>query len=366
MAAQSQHLLRIFTVPPEATVKHNGRLVGTTSSSGLMALWSHGDSITIEKAGFEPVKLRFTSSQPKKSISVTLKPVGTPAPLAQPPRRAHAVRGQVPAQPLPPPRTTSGPAPAKRAKSRFTFRRIVLITMGLFVAGVIAVSMVGRERTPHAPSQQPLVTPSPTTVSPSAPTPAPVARPTRGLPPPIQPPRSTNRVLAANQNMAKIIHTAGHVLKLTNDERTQRGLKPLQSSAALAFIAQNHAENICECRSPEHDSALFPDGWKTLNQRLRLVGVDQGSENIAHERWKDRAANIQAARAGLSVSQAQLDRRDAESSAKWLVMKWMLDDTARSKILDPAWQNIGIGICPAPDDAVYAVQVFSTKPGSIR
>ena len=53
MNVQLAHLLRIVTVPIEATVKHNGRLLGTTSSSGLMALWQQGDTITIEKAGAE-------------------------------------------------------------------------------------------------------------------------------------------------------------------------------------------------------------------------------------------------------------------------------------------------------------------------
>jgi len=161
--------------------------------------------------------------------------------------------------------------------------------------------------------------------------------------------------------MDKIIQTAEYVLQFTNDARGQSGLPPFRSSAALAFIAQNHAENMCESRDLEHDAASFADRWKSLDERLKLVSLDLGSENIARERWQEdnKTANPNA-------SQAELDRRQAESTAKWLVMKWMLSDQNRTKILDPAWRHMGIGVCPCGENTVYAVQVFSEKPGSIR
>jgi|GEM_PF-1849133 len=55
-------LLRLFTVPIEASVKINGKLLGLTKSSGLKLLCKQGDSVTIEKAGFETVTLVFFSA----------------------------------------------------------------------------------------------------------------------------------------------------------------------------------------------------------------------------------------------------------------------------------------------------------------
>jgi len=324
----------------------NGKLLGTTKPSGLMVLWQQGDRVTIEKEGFEPVKLHFSSPQPKKSITVTLRPIA--APIPQP-------------QPSPPPKTVSGLPQVSAPRSRFTLRRVVLVTVAPLVVGIIVALIIVAT---HPPG--PVSAPPPTAPPFDTPVPPPALAPARVLPPPLKPSRATNLVLASNQKMDKIIETVEYVLKFTNDERTQRGLPPLQSSAALAFIAQNHAENMCESRSLEHEATVFPDGWKTLNERLKLVGIGQGSENIAGERWQDRTANTRYARAGRNVSQEQLDRLDAESSAKWLVMKWMLNDDARTKMLDRAAQNIGVGICPVSEDAIYAVQVFSPKPGNIR
>lgn len=134
-----------------------------------------------------------------------------------------------------------------------------------------------------------------------------------------------------------------HVLKFTNDERARSGLTPFQSSAALAFIAQNHSENMCETRALEHDTGVFPKGWKSLDKRLELVGLDSGTENIASER-----------------------RRKPKTWAKHVVKGWMLGTHSRSRMLDPTWRYMGIGVCPCSGNTVYATQVFSDSPGSIR
>jgi uncharacterized protein YkwD len=141
--------------------------------------------------------------------------------------------------------------------------------------------------------------------------------------------------------MDKIIQTAEYVLQFTNEARGQSGLPPFPSSAAVAFIAQNHAESMCESRVLEHDAALLAYGWKGLDERLKLFGLDLGSENIARERWQEDTKT-----ANLNVSQAEVGRRQAGSTAKWLVMKWMLNDQDRTKIFDPAWRHMGTGVRP--------------------
>jgi uncharacterized protein YkwD len=340
--------LVIHTIPPEANVRVNGRLVGTTGNSGVRLAWSRDYRIVLEKPGYEQETLVFSSTPIKKEIIVKLKPAhGSRQPRSgTEPGRNMKERAVL--------RQTSrggvllGFLNERLSSSFMSLRWLVRLIVVTFLAGLISgtvIFYVDRK----APSAKP----------PRSPAAAPLARPT--LPEPVKPPRASNLVLSRNQNMDKIIQTAEYVLQFTNDARAQSGLPPLKSSAALAFIAQNHAENMCESRVLEHDAALFEDGWKSLDERLKLVGLDLGSENIARERWQENTKT-----ANRDVSQAELDWRQAESTAKSLVMKWMLSDQNRTKILDPAWRHMGIGTCPCEGSTVYAVQVFSTKPGSIR
>jgi len=206
------------------------------------------------------------------------------------------------------------------------------------ITALIALSNPHRSLTEISPTLPVQGLPVPTPVQ-AVPAPIPVS----AFPEPTVPPRASNLVLSSGEGMDGLLSTVEFVLKFTNEERLQRGLTPLGTSAALAFVAQNHAENMCDGKILEDESSVFPDGWRTLDERLKLVGLDLGSEHLACER-----------------------RQKPESCAKWMVMKWIASDNLRLKILNPAWQYVGVGICPASATEVYATQVFSDKPGSIR
>ncbi len=72
-------LLRLFTVPIEASVEINGKPLGLTKSSGLKLLCKQGDRVTIEKTGFETVTLVFSSPPQQKAITLKLRPIPTPS-----------------------------------------------------------------------------------------------------------------------------------------------------------------------------------------------------------------------------------------------------------------------------------------------
>jgi uncharacterized protein YkwD len=175
--------------------------------------------------------------------------------------------------------------------------------------------------------------------------PATLSRP--AMPPkvhdPMKPPRPRNLVFSGNVKMQEIIDTVNYVIRFTNEERVTQRLAPLQSSAALAFMAQIHSENMCENKTLEHDANGFPDGWKKLQDRLKLFGLRIGDENIAQKA-------LQA----------------PETCARDLVKEWMTVRGQRQNILSEKWKYIGVGICPCVGNTFYAVQVFADQEGEFH
>jgi len=143
--------------------------------------------------------------------------------------------------------------------------------------------------------------------------------------------------------MDDVMNMVYHVIQLTNEERERERLTPLQSSGALAYMAQIHSENMCERKVLEHDADVFPDGWKTLKERLRLFDIHTGGENVATQRISD-----------------------PKGWARDLVKKWMMSQEHRDNILSSKWKYVGIGVCPCDGNEVYAAQVFSDQEGAFH
>ncbi len=72
MTTQAGHSSRIFSAPTGATIRINGRLLGTTTSSGLLVLWQLGVGVTIEKPGFQTATLVFSYPSEKREITIEL------------------------------------------------------------------------------------------------------------------------------------------------------------------------------------------------------------------------------------------------------------------------------------------------------
>lgn len=329
MSTQAGHSSRIFSTPTGATIRVNGRILGTTTPSGLVVLWQLGDRVTVEKSGFQTATLVFSYPSEKKEITIELTRAARESEF--PNRVVHrtsnerVVHQQTRSEP---PKIAPNPFKGKH----FSLKLVGLVTLLPLLLGFCSGAYK------YFTTPRNIVSP----VLSSFPALSNLA-PFFAHPPSTEPPRACNTVLASHQKIDSIIEVVEYVLKFTNDERAQWRLPPLQSGAGLAFIAQNHAENMCDSTTLENDSPVFPNDWRLLAERLKLVGLSAGDENIGLEKM-----------------------REPETLAKHLVKFWMVRESSRQKILDGKWRNMGIGICPCSAESVYAVQVFSDKPGGIR
>lgn len=131
------------------------------------------------------------------------------------------------------------------------------------------------------------------------------------------------------------------IRRYTNEERQRRHLEPLQPSPALAFLARRQSEHMCRAKKLKHESKDFPKGWQLFAQRLKIVGVGGGGENIAFRT--------------VTASPKQW--------AKEVVRGWMKSPGHRRNILRSEFRYIGIGVEPCKNRLAYATQVFSPFEG---
>lgn len=164
----------------------------------------------------------------------------------------------------------------------------------------------------------------------------------------------------AGLTKADMVKLERRILALTNKERVRRGLQPLKSSKALHFLARGQSANMCsalrsidrsrsknKCALPnfEHESDLFPAGWQVFSERLRMVNLKSGAENIA-----------------CRTLEADLDRW-----AEVIVQGWMNSDhiAHRKNILNPEHRFLGVGVVPCVERIGYITQVFSSRKGTV-
>jgi uncharacterized protein YkwD/serine/threonine protein kinase len=351
-ADEPTEFLTIFSVPHGATLITDGKNIGITNFSGLKVPWKNKLEITLEKQGYEKETLSLRSVPEDKKIVVKLKAlyaatqpkaIRKPAQSERPqtdkewPRGLGEKRGLF---------DTPLEYARKKLKAPFwSWKWIFRCMGGCVLMGVLTAGVLLYVKAPAVAPKPPTAVP-PVTQAPPKPQPStPVSTP--AIPPKIhdrlKPPRSRNLVFNSGVEMDKIIDMVDHVLRFTNEERARERLSPLESSAALAYMAQIHSENMCESKVLEHDANVFPDGWKNLKERLKLFEIDSGDENIAIQR-----------------------KHDPQTWARDLVKKWMISHEHRQNILSSKWKYIGIGVCPCGTNDVYAVQVFSNQEGTFR
>ena len=133
------------------------------------------------------------------------------------------------------------------------------------------------------------------------------------------------------------------LLRYTNAERGRRNLPSLQMSKGLLFLAKKQSNDMCKTRTLQHESEKFPRGWRKFSERLRIIGVKSGGENIAYRTMSERP---------------QLWARE-------VVKGWMNSADHKKNILNPGFRYVGIGVFPCTDRIVYAAQVFSEEPGRV-
>jgi uncharacterized protein YkwD len=133
------------------------------------------------------------------------------------------------------------------------------------------------------------------------------------------------------------------VLLFTNKERSRAGLTAFEPSSALNYLARGQSRNMCGIKALQHESDSFPKGWKRFPDRLKIVGVKSGGENVAY----------------LSASS------EIEKWANQVVNGWMKSAPHRKNILTARFLYLGVGITVCKDDLAYATQVFSPDAGRL-
>lgn len=139
------------------------------------------------------------------------------------------------------------------------------------------------------------------------------------------------------ESTARIIHQE------INEEREKRSLEPLEYSEELEDIAREHSRDMAERdyfshRSPEGES--FQDRYREAGYRCGVRQghvIYRGAENIAY-RYS-------------SVEQPK------EEVAEAIVRQWMNSPGHRRNILQPYWNEEGVGI-DRKNGRVYATQNF--------
>jgi uncharacterized protein YkwD len=133
------------------------------------------------------------------------------------------------------------------------------------------------------------------------------------------------------------------ILRLINVVRKRRGLSALKPSNALAFLARRHSRDMCRTGEFMHESEAFPTGWRRFMERMKILGLRDGGENIAY-------------------------RTMTEDRKKWaisIVKGWVGSPPHLKNILEPSFRYAGVGIGQCGSKIVYVTQVFSGEPGRL-
>ncbi len=142
---------------------------------------------------------------------------------------------------------------------------------------------------------------------------------------------------------SKVAEMERAVLLLTNKERSSAGLASFEPSAALNYLAQGQSKNMCKKKELQHESDAFPRGWKKFRDRLKMVGLRSGGENVAY----------------LTTSP------EIEKWAKQVVNGWMKSPPHKKNILNAKFLYLGVGVAMCTDNLAYVTQVFSPDIGRL-
>jgi uncharacterized protein YkwD len=133
------------------------------------------------------------------------------------------------------------------------------------------------------------------------------------------------------------------ILRYTNNERSKHGLVQLGPSSPLNFVARKHSQNMASARILKHESNLFPPGWRKFSERLKIIGVLSGGENIAYHTFLN----------------------DLDQWSRLIVEGWMQSPAHKKNILNPDYRYLGVGISHSSDRIAFATQLFSFDRGSL-
>jgi uncharacterized protein YkwD len=122
---------------------------------------------------------------------------------------------------------------------------------------------------------------------------------------------------------------AAEVIALSNAERLRQGLRPLDDNPLLDRVAQTYASVLAEGTCFGHTCGDLPD----LRERVDVVHYD----------WRGLGENV----AG------------GQPTPSEVVKDWLESPGHRANLLNPAFQEIGVGVITGPGEfGIYWVQVI--------
>ncbi|NUB90738.1 CAP domain-containing protein [Haloterrigena sp. SYSU A121-1] len=142
-----------------------------------------------------------------------------------------------------------------------------------------------------------------------------------------------------------------YVHEAVNEERTARGLEPLEFDTELRDIARAHSEDMAERGYFSH---VDPEG-NDVTDRYERAGYEcnangyTGGENLA-QTWYDTP---------VVDDDGETVRYETEQElADGIVTQWMNSPGHRENLLATQWENEGIGVYVTDDNRVFVTQNF--------
>lgn len=142
-----------------------------------------------------------------------------------------------------------------------------------------------------------------------------------------------------------------YVHEAVNEERTARGLEPLEFDTELRDIARAHSEDMAERGYFAH---VDPEG-NDVTDRYGQAGYEcdangyTGGENLAQTWYDTPVVN----------DDGETVRYETEQElADGIVTQWMNSPDHRENLLATQWENEGIGVYVTDDNRVFVTQNF--------
>ncbi|ADB59508.1 SCP-like extracellular [Haloterrigena turkmenica DSM 5511] len=142
-----------------------------------------------------------------------------------------------------------------------------------------------------------------------------------------------------------------YVHEAVNEERTARGLEPLEFDTELRDIARAHSEDMAERGYFAH---VDPEG-NDVTDRYEQAGYEcnangyTGGENLAQTWYDTPVVN----------DDGETVRYETEQElADGIVTQWMNSPDHRENLLATQWENEGIGVYVTDDNRVFVTQNF--------
>lgn len=136
------------------------------------------------------------------------------------------------------------------------------------------------------------------------------------------------------------------VFELVNEERVERGLRPLERNQALDDAAGAHSEDMAEQDYVGHGGV---DGSAPLDRYGEHCDGNVG-ENVANA-WHDR--NV------VYGDDEEVLHLDTEREvAEHLLRKWNESERHRDTMYSDLWSSTGVGVTVGEGNELYAAQAF--------